>query len=108
MSRIPVFCREATMSSRQGNVNFLQYRITRHSIERYTERTGGDLGDMLMALKSAWLLCADHPGLRRAIRWSIQTSDESGGWCLTDGKAVFVIKPDGDRHVVVTTLSLNA
>ncbi|EJJ4276330.1 hypothetical protein NI431_004998, partial [Salmonella enterica] len=40
------------------SVYYRNYRLTSHSIERYIERVGGDLGNMIADLDSSWLFDA--------------------------------------------------
>lgn len=105
---IPPYVPEATMFDNSSSVFFHQYRITRHSIDRYAERMGGNLDAMLNSLQNAWLLHSDSPRMRLGVRRSVYVCEKAGGWCLCDGKAVFVIHPEQNRQVVVTTLSLRA
>ncbi|EAO0752046.1 hypothetical protein ACK85N_001158 [Salmonella enterica] len=86
------------------SVYYRNYRLTSHSIERYIERVGGDLGNMIADLDSSWLFDARNKRAARKVSASVHKSEQSGGWALTNGNVVFIVMPENKRHVIVTTL----
>lgn len=88
-----------------GCVRFRQYTITVHAIERYIERIGGDVGNMIFDLKNAWVFNADKKGLPRPLCASVTRCEREGGYGLCHNRAIFLIKPNKHQHVIVTTLS---
>lgn len=86
------------------SVYYRQYRITRHAIERYIERIGGDLGNMIADLDDSWLFNIDRKRVNRKVASSVYRNEQNGGWALTNGNAVFIVRPEDKRHVIVTTL----
>ncbi|ELD4017634.1 hypothetical protein QI600_003475 [Salmonella enterica] len=86
------------------SVYYRNYRLTRHAIERYIERIGGDLGNMIADLDGSWLFDASNKRAARKVSASVYKSEQSGGWALTNGNAVFIVMPEDKRHVIVTTL----
>lgn len=86
------------------SVCYRNYRLTRHAIERYIERIGGDLGNMIADLDNSWLFDAGNKRAPRKVSASVYKCEQSGGWALTNGNAVFIVMPEDKRHVIVTTL----
>ena len=82
------------------------YRITVHAIERYIERIGGDAGNLIADLDSSWWLDINRKGLSRKVCASVAKCDREGGWALTNGKAVFLVKPSAHRQAIVTTIPM--
>lgn len=89
-----------------GDVYYRHYRITSHAIDRYIERIGGDLGNMIADLDNAWLFDTTSKRLARRICACIARHERKGGWALTNGKAIFIISPRSHQHVIVTTLRM--
>lgn len=88
----------------QGSVCHRHYRITAHAIERYIERTGGDIGGLIHDLESAWLFDINKKDLPRALCAPVARCEREGGYALTNGETVFLIKPGNRRHAIVTVL----
>ncbi|EDQ2390010.1 hypothetical protein RU50_000910 [Salmonella enterica subsp. enterica] len=82
------------------SVYYRQYRITRHAIERI----GGDLGNMIADLDNSWLFNVARKRVNRKVASSVCRNEQNGGWALTNGNAVFIVRPENERHVIVTTL----
>ncbi|MGK0736951.1 hypothetical protein ACSFCT_09195 [Yokenella regensburgei] len=104
--QIPTYVPEARMDL-SDSVYYRHYRITVHVIERYIERIGGDVGNMIADLEDTWVFNFNQRGLPRAQCVSAARCDHNGGYVLTNGIAMFVVKPSGLRHSIVTTLSMN-
>lgn len=89
-----------------GCVCYRHYLITRHAIDRYIERIGGDLGNMIADLDNAWLFDTSRKRLTRSMCACIARHERRGGWAITNGRAVFIIRPTLHQHVIVTTLRM--
>lgn len=100
---IPAYSAEPRMD-RSGAVLYRHYRITAHAIERYIERIGGDVGNLIADLDSSNVLFAGDKRLPGDVRGPVAKCDREGGWTLTNGSAVFFIKPVAQRHAIVTTI----
>lgn len=46
-----------------GSVQFRHYMVTVHAIERYIERIGGDVGNLILDLKNAWVFDVSKKGI---------------------------------------------
>ncbi|EBU3913309.1 hypothetical protein CWK15_18135 [Salmonella enterica] len=88
------------------NAYHRHYRITSHAIDRYIERIGGDLGNMIADLDNAWLFDTASKRLARRICACIARHERKGGWAMTNGRAIFIIMPKAHQHVIVTTLRM--
>ncbi|HHA2247817.1 TPA: hypothetical protein ACOEHG_002698 [Enterobacter ludwigii] len=89
-----------------GSVYYRHYRITTHAIERYIERIGGDAGNLIADLGSAGLFDINRKGLSRKVCACVAKCGREGGWALTNGKAVFLVKPSVHRQAIVTTIPM--
>ncbi|MDJ6542606.1 hypothetical protein LEC33_22835 [Salmonella enterica] len=89
-----------------GDVCYRHYRLTNHAIDRYMERIGGDLGNMIADLDNAWLFDTTSKKLARRICACIARHERKGGWAVTNGRAIFIIMPKAHQHVIVTTLQM--
>lgn len=89
-----------------GDVYYRHYRITSHAIDRYIERIGGDLGNMITDLDNAWLFDTTSKRTARRICARIARHERKGGWALTNGRAIFIISPRSHQHVIVTTMRM--
>lgn len=87
-----------------GAICYRNYRLTRHSIDRYIERIGGDLGNMIADLDNSWLFDTGNKRAARKVSASVYKREQNGGWALTNGNAVFIVTPRDKHHVIVTTL----
>lgn len=87
-----------------GCVQFRHYMVTVHAIERYIERIGGDVGNLILDLKNA-LFDVSKKGIPRSLYASVARCEREGGYGLRHDKAIFLIKPKARQHVIVTTLS---
>lgn len=87
-----------------GCVRFRHYKITVHAIERYVERIGGDVGNLIMDLKNAWVFEADRKEIPRQLCAAVARLEREGGYGLCNGKAIFLVRPSTSQHVIVTTL----
>lgn len=88
-----------------GCVQFRHYIVTVHAIERYIERIGGDVGNLILDLKNAWVFDASKKGIPRSLCASVARCEREGGYGLRHEKVIFLIKPNTHQHVIVTTLS---
>lgn len=88
-----------------GCVRFRHYKITVHAIERYIERIGGDVGNLILDLKNAWVLEVDRKEITRQLCAAVARLEREGGYGLRSGKAIFIVRPTATQHVIVTTLS---
>lgn len=88
-----------------GAVYHRHYRITLHAIDRYIERIGGDLGNMIADLDSCWLFNPDQKGLKRKMCASAARCEREGGYALFNGRVMFLVKPASHQHIILTTLS---
>ncbi|ENZ1877599.1 hypothetical protein ACGGXQ_004477 [Salmonella enterica] len=88
------------------SVYYRQYRITRHALERYIERAGGDLGNMIADLNSCWVFDIDRKGMDRKLCASVARCERKGGYALCNDRVMFLIQP-GRHQVVITTLAMN-
>ena len=86
-------------------VQFRHYMVTVHAIERYIERIGGDVGNLILDLKNAWVFDVSKKGIPRSLCASVARCEREGGYGLRHDKAIFLIKPEARQHVIVTTLS---
>lgn len=92
--------------SLSGSVYYRHYRITAHAIDRYIERIGGDVGNLIADLDGAGLFDINRKGLSRKVCASAARCDREGGWALTNGKAIFFVKPSAHRQAIVTTIPM--
>ncbi|EAA5548728.1 hypothetical protein ZK99_002077 [Salmonella enterica subsp. enterica] len=88
-----------------GCVQFRHYMVTVHAIERYIERIGGDVGNLILDLKNAWVFDASKKNLPRPLCATVARCEREGGYGLCHDKAIFLVKPGKRQHVIVTTLS---
>jgi hypothetical protein len=102
---VPAYSEEPRMDC-YGAVLYRQYRISAHAIERYIERIGGDVGNLISDLCSSGLFDINRNGVSRRLCASVLKNSRDGGWALTNGKAVFFVKQDFERQVIVTTLPM--
>lgn len=89
-----------------GCVLYRQYLLTVHAMERYIDRLGGDVGNMIMDLQDSWSFDFNQKNQPRDICASAARCDREGGWALSNGRAVFLVKPGEYYSVVITTLSM--
>lgn len=89
-----------------GCVLYRQYLITVHAMERYIERFGGDVGNMIYALQNAWSFNFRQRGLPIPACRSAVKCEREGGWALSDGEALFLIKPSDEHSVIITVLEM--
>ncbi|EMD6814792.1 hypothetical protein VRT12_003333 [Citrobacter koseri] len=89
------------------SIYYRHYRITGHAIDRYIERIGGDAGNLIFDLKDCWVFDASQKGLKQKWRDRLARCEREGGYMLTNGAVVFLAKPDGQRHVIITTLLMS-
>lgn len=101
--QIPTYVPEARMDL-SDSVYYRHYRITVHAIDRYIERIGGDVGNMIADLEDAWVFDINRKGLLRRLCASVARCERSGGYALSNGNAIFIVKPGAQRHAIVTTL----
>lgn len=99
------YATELKMGS-SGHAYYRHYLITGHAIDRYIERIGGDLRNMIADLDNAWLFDTTSKKLTRRMCVLIARHERKGGWALTNGKAIFIIRPKTHQHVIVTTLRM--
>lgn len=90
-----------------GCIRHRHYLITVHALERYIERIGGDAGDMIADIDSAWLFDFNQNGQSRANCVSAASAERAGGYALSNGRAMFIVIPQ-EQHAIVTTLSMEA
>lgn len=89
-----------------GCIRHRHYLITVHALERYIERIGGDAGDMIADIDSAWLFDFNQSGQPRRCCVSAAAAERAGGYALSDGRSMFIVIPE-EQHAIVTTLSMN-
>ncbi|EOF7793580.1 hypothetical protein ACFXTU_002339 [Salmonella enterica] len=87
-----------------GSVYYRHYRITRHAIDRYIERIGGDLGNMIADLENSWLFDVNKKGLKRSCCATAAKCERKGGYVLCNGRAMFLIRPAAHQHIILTTI----
>ncbi|HHI2551375.1 TPA: hypothetical protein ACP41M_001091 [Klebsiella aerogenes] len=87
-----------------GGVRYRHYLITAHAVDRYMERIGGDVGNLIADLDSAWLFDINRAGLRRRDCAPVARTERDGGYALSDGRVLFIVKPGERIHFIVTTL----
>lgn len=104
-SGIPDFVSAPRMDI-SDSIYYRHYRITRHAAERYLERIGGDVGNMLLDLNGAVLFESCRKRTPHKLRVSVIRCEQEGGYALINGKAIFLVKPDNRRHTIVTTLRM--
>lgn len=92
--------------STSGCVLYRHYLITGHAIDRYFERIGGDIGNLITDLSGAWLFDAGSPKAPRRFCLTAARHEMDGGYVLCSGNALFMIKPAGSRHIIATTLRM--
>lgn len=92
---------------RSGCVYYRHYRITTHALERYIERIGGDVGNLIIDLDNSGVLEVSNKRISGEIRSSLTRCESEGGWALTNNQAIFIVMPALNRHVIVTTLLMN-
>ncbi len=88
-----------------GCIQFRQYTITAHAIDRYIERIGGDVGNLILDLKNSWVFDVGSKNVARPLCASVARLEREGGYGLRNGNAIFMVRPCERRHVIVTTLS---
>ncbi|HAF8817903.1 TPA: hypothetical protein G5V04_003397 [Salmonella enterica] len=95
------------VQDQSGNAYHRHYRITSHAIDRYIERIGGDLGNMIADLDSCWLFNPHQKGLKRKMYASAARCEREGGYALFNGRVMFLVNPLSHQHIVLTTLSMD-
>lgn len=88
-----------------GCVQFRHYIVTAHAIDRYIERIGGDVGNLIYDLADAWVFDVGRRNVSRPLCASVARLEREGGYGLRNGNAIFMVRPCDRRHVIVTTLS---
>ncbi|ECC3465578.1 hypothetical protein AA471_23525 [Salmonella enterica subsp. enterica] len=89
------------------SVYYRHYRITAHAIDRYIERIGGDIGDLISDLDSCWIFDVDRKGMKRNLCASVARCERKGGYALCNDRVIFLIRPGWHHHAILTTLAMN-
>lgn len=89
-----------------GSIYYRNYQITGHAIERYIERIGGDAGNLISDLDSSGVFDVNRKGIPRNSCLTVIKCERDGGYALTNGKAIFMVKPGNKWHAIVTTLAM--
>lgn len=89
-----------------GAIRFRHYLISAHAADRFLERTGSTLSDMISSLNDAVLAIRErsyHVGLRKAF----ERNEASGGYTLKNGNAFFFVQIDkvSGHHVIATVMT---
>ncbi len=89
-----------------GAIRFRHYLISIHAIDRFMQRTDGDLFGMIETLHDAVLAIrerSNHYALRRAF----ERNDEAGGYTLKNKNVFFFVQIDAERgyHVIATVMT---
>ena len=78
-----------------GSVQFRHYMVTVHAIERYIERIGGDVGNLILDLKNAWVFDASKKGTPRSLCASVA---RCGGEVMHKAFEIWVRQRYGIRY----------
>ncbi|EBS2694624.1 hypothetical protein ZQ65_13875 [Salmonella enterica subsp. enterica serovar Newport] len=92
--------------NQSDSVYYRHYRITAHAIDRYIERIGGDIGDLISDLDSCWVFDVDRKGMNRNLCAAVAKRERKGGYALCNDRVMFLIQP-GRHYAVLTTLAMN-
>lgn len=96
---------EDIVLTKSNIIRYKQWRISHHSLERYIQRVGGDLGNMVMDLEESWLPMSNGKHIDNAMRRFFKNVEGQKGYCITNGKVFFLIKPGDNLHHVVTCIT---
>lgn len=89
-------------------VVYRHYRITKHAIQRFTERVRASVDDIFPALDRAVIADANQAKDHR-VQDQIRRSERQGGYCLLDPETntyFFIALGAGKYHAIRTIMTL--
>lgn len=86
-----------------GDIRFKQYKITKHAISRYEERTGNRVDKMLSDIDGAGLLTEKKNG-NNLIKSFIRRNSNKGQHALKNKGTIFIVK--SSSNVILTTMTM--
>lgn len=91
---------------RPGGIKYRHYSITKHAIERYTQRAHNTLDNLFVSIDRAVLADARQAKDYR-IQNQIRKSENSGGYCMYDPETgvYFFMAMSKTLHVICTVMT---
>lgn len=91
--------------NKNNEIVYDRFIISWHSLERYLERVGGDLGNMVMDLEQSIIVEDATKRVNKRFKKMVKNFQSQKGYVLFNGKVFFLVKYQKQKYIVITSIA---